>query len=236
MHLGSIRTCAAIAAALAFLPATAIAAPITVAEFTFAAGEEAFADEALVTSGVVTGATAEQVQSTLVGSNLGDSIRVITPDVAVIEIAFSDNAIVNGPGTDLVIFELSGSKPAVGFADVNERFEVSVLDGPDFSNFVEVVPVNTGFLAPHDDSLSVYVVEIDLTSFGFPAGQVTNRVQIRLVDHLASRSADPTALGALNSVPEPGTGLLLSVGLLVLSARRRRPRTPQIVSPSLRER
>jgi hypothetical protein len=80
-----------------------------------------------VIPGAVTGTTDEQVRSTLVGSNLGDSIRVITPDVAAIEISFSDNLISNGDGTDLVIFELSGSATSVGFADVNERFEVSVL-------------------------------------------------------------------------------------------------------------
>src|SRR5512145_2128749 len=115
MSLSYLRV--AVAAASCCLALAAEAAPITVAGFTFPAGEEAFADEAVVVSGTVTGATAEQVQSTLVGSHLGDSIRVITPDVAVIEIAFSDNVIVNGPGTDLVIFELSGSAPHVGFAD-----------------------------------------------------------------------------------------------------------------------
>jgi hypothetical protein len=82
------------------------------AGFTFALGEQSFADDAVVVSGTVTSATPAQVQSTLVGSYLGDSIRVITPDVAEIEIVFSDNTIINGPGTDLVIFELSGSGPA----------------------------------------------------------------------------------------------------------------------------
>jgi len=217
-----IRTSSVILAAALFLPGVAAGTPLTVAGFTFSAGEEAFADDAVVVSGTVTGATAEQIRSTLAGSNLGDSIRVITPDIAVIEVSFSDNAIVNGSGTDLVIFELSGSGTPVGFADTNERFEISVLGSAGFSPFVEVVPVNTGFLAPHDATLSAYVVEIDLATFGFEAGEVTDRVQIRLVDHLETRSADPTALGALNSVPEPSTGLLLALGLLSLTAVRRR--------------
>lgn len=68
------------------VPWTADATPLVVAGFTFDAGEQAFADDAFVSSGTVTGATDELVRSTLVGSNLGDSIRVITPDVAVIEI------------------------------------------------------------------------------------------------------------------------------------------------------
>jgi len=224
MRLGLICTHAGVASALFCLPAATIAAPLTVAGFTFSAGEEAFADDAVVVSGIVTGATAAQVRSTLVGSNLGDSIRVITPDIAVIEVVFSDNALVNGTGTDLVIFELSGSAPPVGFADVREKFELSVLSGSGFSSFVEVVPVNTGFLAPHDSTLSAYVVEIDLASFGFSDGESTQRVRIRLVDHLETRSADPTALGALHStpVPEPGPGFLLALGLLGLTTARRR--------------
>jgi hypothetical protein len=166
----------------------------------------------VVGSGTVTGATTAQIRSTLIGSSLGDSIRVITPDVA-IEVVFSDNAIVNGLGTDLVIFELSGSGRPIGYADATEKFEFSVLGASGFSPFAEVVPVNTGYLAPHDASLSAYVVQIDLADFGFATDEATQRVQIRLVDNLAgTRSADPTGFGALNSAPapEPSTGFLLS--------------------------
>ena len=62
---------------------------------------------------------------------------------------------------------------------------------------------NTGFPAPLDATLSAYVVQIDLTIFGFSTSETTDQVQIRLVNHLVTRSAGPTALGALNSVPEP---------------------------------
>lgn len=215
-----------------FLPATVVALaipagmaalPLNLAGYDFQAGEEAFADDAAVVSGTVTGATSATVFSTLVGSNLGDSIRVITPDVAVIEVSFLDNVIVNGPGADLIVFELSGASTPVGFADANERFEISVLNGSDFSPFQEFVPVNTGFLAPHDPSLSAYVVEIDLSDFGLAVGETTQSIRLRLVDHLVSRSADPTALGALNSlpVPEPSTGLLSLFGITGLVVRRR---------------
>ncbi len=206
------RVCSIALASL--LGASAQAAPITVAGFTFAEGEAAFADDTVVVSGTVTGATAAQVQSTLVGSNVGDSIRVITPDVAVIDVLFTDNAIENGSGTDLVIFELSGAdlpnqpRPP-GYADLNERFEVSLFVSGVFTSFVEVIPVSTGILAPHDSTLAVYAVEVDLDDFGAALGSQIDRLQIRLVDHLVTRSADPTAFGALHSVPEPGAGLLI---------------------------
>jgi hypothetical protein len=224
MSGSTVRSLIAASAALCVLPLTADAAPLVVAGFTFEGGEQALADDAAVVAGTVTETTDEQVQLTLVGSHLGDSIRVITPDVAVIEILFSDNLILNGDGNDLVIFELSGSATPVGFADVNERFEVSVLGGAGFSSFVEVIPVNTGFLAPHDTSLSAYAVELDLANFGFAPGETTGSVRIRLVDHLVSRSADPTAIGALNStpIPEPGTGFLVGISLVGLAIVKRR--------------
>ncbi|HXK24306.1 MAG TPA: hypothetical protein VMS55_16680 [Myxococcota bacterium] len=105
----------AASAALCALPLTVDAPPLVVAGFKFEAGEQAFADDALVISGAVTGTTDEQVRSTLVGSHLGNSIRVITTDVAVIEVAFSDNLIWNGDGNDFVILELSGSATPLGF-------------------------------------------------------------------------------------------------------------------------
>jgi len=224
MSGGKVRSLLAALAALCALRLNAEATPQVVAGFPFEAGEQAFADDAVVISGIVTGATDEQVRSTLVGSNLGDSIRVITPDVAIIEISFTDNLIQNGDGNDLVIFELSGSAKPVGFADVNERFEVSLLGGAGFSPFVEVVPVNTGFVAPHDPTLSAYVVELDLADFGFAPGETTGSVRIRLVDHLVSRSADPTALGALNSIPipEPYPGFLIGIGLASIAIVKRR--------------
>jgi hypothetical protein len=202
--------------------ASATATPITVGGFTFPRGEAAFADDAIVTSGVVTGSNAAAVRQTLVGSHVGDSIRVITPDIAVIEIHFTDNAVENGSGTDLVLFELSGSGFPVGQGDPTEKFEFSVFDGSTFTPFIEVVPVNTGVVAPHDSTLSVYAVQIDLQDYGFAPGQTTQRIQIRLVDNLAgTRSADPTAFGALNSVPvsEPFLTLLFAWGALALKRR-----------------
>jgi hypothetical protein len=111
--------------------------------------------------------------------------------------------------------------------DLNERFEVSVLGGAGFGPFVEVVPVNTGYLAPHDTTLSAYVVELDLSDFGFAPGETTGSMRLRLLDHLVTRSADPTAIGALNStpVPEPYTGFLMGTGLAVIAIVKRQTPT-----------
>ena len=136
---------------------------------------------------------------------------------------FFDNAISNGSGSDLIIIERSGSAFPIGSADPNERFGFSVWDGSAFTPFVDVDPVNTGAVSPGDPSLSLYTVAIDLADFRFGAGQTTQIVKIRLVDNLVSRSADPTALGALNSVPipEPSFSVLLNLGLFAATWRWR---------------
>ncbi len=198
------------------------ATPLEVAGFVFADGERAFVDSASLVLGTVTGTTEEEVQSVLVGPDLGPSIRVITPDEAVIELVFEDNLMLNGDGTDLVIFERSGSGPAPGTPDPNERFGVSIFDGVSFSPFAYLDPVATGFPDPlGDTTLQIYVVEIDLSDFGLAAGATSDRFRIHLVDNLASRSADPMGAAALNSVPEPGTFVTLALGLACLPFVRR---------------
>jgi hypothetical protein len=61
-----------------------------------------------------------------------------------VEVRFIDNWIVNDPGADLVVFELSGPQ-SVGTADSRERFGVSIFDGSSFSAFTNFDPVATGF-------------------------------------------------------------------------------------------
>ena len=57
------------------LPVLATATPISVGGFNFAAGEEAFADDALLISGVITGANEATIRTILVGSNIADSFN-----------------------------------------------------------------------------------------------------------------------------------------------------------------
>ena len=218
LRLSAIVTCILLASS------GVTAAPISVGGFTFSAGEEAFADDALLVSGVITGGNEETIRTVLVGSNIADSFNTGDSGGGIVEVQFIDNHVLNGPGTDLVIFELSGDKPA-GTPDPREIFAVSVFDGSTFSSFVTVTPIATGFPDPADPTLDVFAVEIDIGSFGVSMGETTDRARLHIFNaDLGSKSADLTALGALNSVPipEPSTALLLASGLAGLAAVRRR--------------
>ncbi len=224
MRIGTRLACMLVVSAAA-IPLASAAAPISVAGFFFANGEDDFAQNAVVVSGTVTGSSAAQVRAVLVGSNISDSIRVITPDIAVIEITFGSRQILNLVGPDAVIFELSGDQ-AVGTPNYNERFEVSVFNGTNFTPFQVVIPLATGFDDPADATLDVFAVQLDLSDYGIAAGASTDRIRIRLVDNLVTRSADPTAVGLLHSVPEPPTisyvGAVLLIGFAVRASFRTR--------------
>lgn len=209
---------------IVFFASAAQGAPISVGGFTFAAGEEAFADDASLVSGVITGANEAMIRTVLIGSNIADSFNTGDSGGGIVEVLFTDNLIVNGPGADLVIFELSGDQPP-GTPDPREVFGVSVFDGSSFPSFVTVTPIATGFPDPADPTLDVFAVQIDIGAFGIASGASTDRVRLHIYNaNLGSKSADLTALGALNSVavPEPGTLLLVASGLVALSWRSRR--------------
>ncbi len=206
--------------------AAAQAAPISVGGFTFSAGEEAFADDAILVSGVITGADGPTIKTTLVGSSISDSFNTGDSGGGIVEVLFTDNLIVNGAGADLVLFELSGDQPA-GTPDPREIFEISIFNGVSFSSFVTVTPVATGFPDPADITLDVFAIQVDLSSFGIAFGGTTSRVRLHIWNaNLGSKSADLTALGALNSlsVPEPSSAVTLAIELGALAIIRRRRR------------
>jgi len=208
---------------------SAAAAPITVGGFAFDSGEEAFADDASFVSGsgvrfsCAAGApAASSYAEALSGSDITQCVNVSGGGDGVIEVAFNDNSIVNGPGADLVIFEVSGPR-ATGTPDPAELFELSVFDGTVYTPFAAFTPVATGFGTP-DPTLDLFAVAIDLTTFGIAAGAAVNHVRLHLFDNgLGSKGADIAALGALNSatpIPEPSTAALLAIGLLGMANRR----------------
>jgi PEP-CTERM motif len=206
-------------------PHSASATPISVAGFSFAAGEIAFADDVVHVSGPVL--DPNTVRRVLVGSDISDSFNTGDSNPTVLEVIFLDNSIVNDPGIDLVIFELSGDKPA-GSPDPKEIFDVSVFTGSGFSPFVTVTPIATGFNDPADSTLDVFAVQLDLSSLGVPSGLAIDRIRLGVYNsNQGSKSADLTAVGALNSgapIPEPSTATLLGSGLLAILVARRRLR------------
>jgi hypothetical protein len=214
---------------ISLAPAPARTAPISVAGFTFAEGELAFADDAFLVSGsgvrfdcAAGGPAASSFAAALSGSDLVQCVNVAGGGDGIVEVLFTDNAILNGSGVDLVIFEVSGPQ-SPGTADPRERFELSVFDGSTFSPFAAFDPVATGFHTP-DPTLDVFAIQIDLSSFAIAAGERVDRVRLHLFDNqLGTKGADISSLGALNSaapVPEPASGPLVLIGLLLLHARR----------------
>jgi hypothetical protein len=206
-----------------FTPVVAHSAPISVGGFTFADGETAFADDASFVSGsgvrftcTAGGIAATSFAGALTGSDVTQCVNVEGGGNGVVEVQFTNNVVLNGSGTDLVIFEVSGPQPP-GVADPAERFEVSVFDGTAFSAFVAFDPVATGFHTP-DPTLDIFAVQIDLSAFGLAAGAVVDRFRLHLFDNgLGSKGADIAALGALSSgpsVPEPSVVLLLMAALV----------------------
>jgi hypothetical protein len=177
------------------------ASPLTLGGFTFPAGEEVFADNGFLVSGTIRwwcgGRTS--IPESISGSDLSDCLNNNTGDSGIVEVEFLDNAVVNGPGTDLVVFELSG-RLLPGTPDARERFGISIYDGASFTPFAEFDPIATG-IESAPGALDIFVVEIDLSDFGFAPGSQTQRFRLHIFDvGLGTKSADIAALGALNSV------------------------------------
>jgi len=209
-------------------PTGAASAPISVAGIAFPAGEEAFADGALLVSGTLNHSctagpvpAASSLSEALSGSDIRQCVNTSDSTGGIVEVFFSNNSIRNDPGADLVIFELSGPQ-APGTPDARERFGVSVAIGGVFIAFLQVDPIATGFNSITDPTLDIFAVQIDLAAVGVPPGGSIDRVRLHIRNNnLGTRSADIAALGALHSaspVPEPATGVLLGAGIAALTA------------------
>lgn len=223
------RVCISIGLLLLWAGA-ASGAPITVGGFTFIDGEAAFADDAFLVSGTIRMCgggfpPAPSIDVALSGANVTDCANNNTGNSGIVEVLFTDNAVVNGPGPDLVVFELSGSL-APGTPDPRERFELSIFDGTSFTPLQGFEPIATGFNSCGDPTvcLDLFAVAIDLSAFGITDGATTDRLQLRIFDvGLGTKSADITAAGALNSqpVPEPSTLALVLLGFVGTTMRCR---------------
>ena len=134
------------------------------------------------------------------------------------EVVFSTN-VINGPGTDLVLFEAFGniidyaistefdgfstelSLPTSSFVDTGE-------DRSYFGNFSGGGPAASDVLAG----------EIDLSDIGVTDGAKINAVRFRAV----AFGADPLGMGYIGVIPEPASGMVLVSAVSVLAFRRNR--------------
>lgn len=229
VELGNVRVAIA-ALMLSALGGGAQAAPIVVGGISFVGGETSFADDALLVSGASShlcnamSSPAASIAEALSGSDVLRCVNNSSSTPAIVEVRFSNNAIENGPGADLVVFELSGPL-APGTLDPRERFGVSVQVGGSYGPFAYVDPVATPFGTVADPTLYLFTVHVDLAAFGVPDGGRVDRLRLEIRNNnLGTRSADIAALGALHSaepIPEPGTLVLALVGALTLSVHRR---------------
>lgn len=212
-----------------------IAATISIGSYTFA-GINAFPDNALYLSGEpvyidhpdngfwqpVNGNTTTDLNAAITGSDItfglgGGGINV--------DIIYENALIVNGAGSDLVIFETVAE----------EDFELALHIGNTLTSFQTYFSVFTGLtigdVLGNGNTAKLNAVEIDLSDFGLAIGATIST--LRLYTELGGNTvpnttdgADIVAIGALHitAVPIPPALYLFGSGLLGLIgfARRRK--------------
>jgi len=132
---------------------------------------------------------------------------------AYVELGFTDNVVVNGPGNDLRLFEIG----------TPDDFGISLT----IAGATQTVnSAATGF--NQGGGFGINVANVDLSAFGIAAGDSISSIVVRLGFPFAGTSLSPTlgAVVALNSaptaVPEPGTISLLGFGLAAVARRLRK--------------
>lgn len=114
---------------------------------------------------------------------------------ALLQLDFTDNAVVNGPGADLVVFEVGGA----------EAFELRVFVDAicEYSQPLSFTPVATGFGVSVCSAQAINAAAIDLDAFAIPAGASVRRLRIDSKGTApgSSAGADLLQVMALNSVP-----------------------------------
>ena len=204
---------ASIVAALLVLGVMSARAITTVAGVNFQ--DNAFADTVISSSGTYTLNGAATLQAAVIGSSLGKDAFSLSSG-AFIQLGFTDNYLVNGPGFDLALFD-------IGLPDT---FAVKIngitLDYLSSSTGMTGTGANAG--------LTINVAAIDLSDFSIPLGTQLSSIMIGM-DIKDSSGGVPSlsVAGALNSatvtpsVPDAGSTLsLLSTALLCCGWLRRK--------------
>jgi len=137
------------------------------------------------------------------GYDLGTSVEIHS---GWLMLGFSDPLPANGPGDDLVIYELSGGRTEDMYVTINgtkRLFDTTF----------------TGDLTPNG-GLEINEALIDLDAFGVPPGETIFAIRINQGSEggLHPQEPDIAAVAGLNVVPEPGCVAMLACGALGLLA------------------
>ena len=150
-----------------------------------------------------TGAVGADDSSAIIGKNINNFAHSLS-NGSYIEIGFKDNAIVNGPGPDLGIFELGGILEP-------QFFTLTVADMLSSTNVVQVDTNFTGFT--NNLGLNINYGTLDLSDLGVaPGAEVKSLVFTSVCDAMTATNtggacmagdqamAAPAVIAAINSV------------------------------------
>jgi hypothetical protein len=179
------------------------AASVVLGPYTF--DDNAFADDATVEHATVGVVGAASLHDALAGADL---TSWATLDVnGIMAVGFEgDHHVVNGPGTDLVVFD----EGAVDTFSLAVYTTYPTL----YTSYIVYTPVPIGQV----DGFSMNAAEIDLSDFGLAPGA---EIQWMLVKG-SINTAEIAGIGALHFSPEPATLALLALGGLGIIRHRRR--------------
>lgn len=194
---------------------TSASAVTTVAGFNFQ--DNAFADTVLSSSGTYTLGGAATLQAAVTGSSLTHYAFSFSPG-AYIQVGFTDNYLVNGPGNDLALFEY-GAPDSFGV-------RLTILGVTH-----TYATVFTGYTGVVDGTTwNVNVAQVNLDDFGVAAGAQLSSIVVGM-DIVGGSGTVPSlgVVGALNSadvtsgVPDAGSTIsLLGMAFLGLGALKRK--------------
>ena len=205
--MNKIIRAALVACSFSALFAQPALATIIIQGFTF--DDTAFVDTVVSTSGSVS-FSGSDLLSSISGTDLFTRIHIPTDPTFHVELGFTDNLVINGPGVDLVLFELA--RP--------EDFAASLS----ISGSSIFVPTTAGCC--RSDGLGLNIALIDLSDLGVSVGDTID--SIVLMTGKFGSGPDLAVVGALNSVavsiPEPSTLTLFATGLAGLGFMMRRRR------------
>jgi hypothetical protein len=198
-----ITICLVGAMALGFGIVSAANATVVVGGYSF--DDNAFADYLISSSGSYL-TSGGSLESCVTGANVNTWAGSWSSG-AYLDLGFSDNYLVNGPGNDLALFDLG----------VEATFEVSVTIGGTTYLY------DTFYTGYSGAGYNLNLALVNLDDFGLAAGTLLSHIVIGM-DNLGHSDTPPAlaVAGALNSIPEPATVTLLGLGALSLIHRKRR--------------